>query len=90
MERNEAPWSPFESEEEWEFARWIMTLGVSQKKIDSLLKLKMVSFESRRMEENITIEQIREKTDPSFHNSQSLLQRIDSLPQGPSWTCLPF
>jgi len=36
------PWSPFESEDEWELARWLMSAGVSQKKMDALLKLKMV------------------------------------------------
>lgn len=28
--------------------------------------------------------------DLSFHNSRSLLQRVDRLPQGPSWTCSSF
>jgi len=36
------PWSPFESEDEWELARWLMSAGVSQKKMDTLLKLKLV------------------------------------------------
>jgi hypothetical protein len=40
------PWSPFESEDEWELARWLMSAGVSQKKMDTLLKLKMVSRSS--------------------------------------------
>jgi hypothetical protein len=35
-------WSPFESEDEWELARWLMGAGVSQKKMDAMLKLKMV------------------------------------------------
>jgi hypothetical protein len=38
-----APWHPFESEEEWELGRWLMTSGISQKKIDSFLKLHKVS-----------------------------------------------
>ena len=42
--KNEPPWSPFESREEWELAQWLITSGVSQKKIDAFLKLKMVSF----------------------------------------------
>ena len=37
------PWAPFESEKEWELARWLMTSGISQKKIDSFLKLETVS-----------------------------------------------
>ena len=36
------PWSPFETEDEWELAQWLVSAGVSQKKIDALLKLKMV------------------------------------------------
>jgi hypothetical protein len=38
-----APWFPFESEDEWELGRWLMTSGISQKKIDSFLKLHKVS-----------------------------------------------
>ncbi|KAF8951860.1 hypothetical protein BDZ97DRAFT_1613670, partial [Flammula alnicola] len=28
-ERNQEPWYPFESKDEWELARWLMTSGVS-------------------------------------------------------------
>ena len=38
-----APWAPFKTEDEWELARWLMTSGVSQKKINSFLKLNKVS-----------------------------------------------
>ena len=37
-----APWAPFESQKEWELARWLMTSGVSQKKMDTFLKLESV------------------------------------------------
>lgn len=37
-----APWHPFESEEEWELAHWLMTSGVSRTKTDEFLKLKAV------------------------------------------------
>src|ERR1700675_435293 len=37
-----APWAPFDSEEDWEFARWLMTSGVGQKQMDKLLKLSIV------------------------------------------------
>lgn len=40
----DAPWAPFETEDEWELARWLMTSGVSQTKIDSFLKLNKVSY----------------------------------------------
>lgn len=39
---DEAPWAPFESEDEWELARWLMESGISQKKTDSFLKLPTV------------------------------------------------
>jgi hypothetical protein len=39
----DVPWAPFETEDEWELARWLMTSGVSQTKIDSFLKLNKVS-----------------------------------------------
>jgi hypothetical protein len=38
----DAPWAPFESQKEWELARWLMTSGVSRKKMDSFLKLESV------------------------------------------------
>ncbi|KAJ6582766.1 hypothetical protein B0H10DRAFT_1768497, partial [Mycena sp. CBHHK59/15] len=28
------PWYPFESKDEWELAQWLMTSGLSQKKMD--------------------------------------------------------
>ena len=43
IESNEAPWAPFESEEEWGLAHWLMTSGMSQKCINAMLKLKIVS-----------------------------------------------
>ena len=42
--KNEPPWSPFESCEEWELAQWLITSGISQKKIDTFLKLKTVRY----------------------------------------------
>lgn len=44
VERGEEPWAPFESEAEWELARWLMTSGVSQNKINDFLKLNKVMF----------------------------------------------
>lgn len=45
QEKNKEPaWSPFESREEWELAQWLITSNISQRKIDALLKLKLVSF----------------------------------------------
>ncbi|KAJ7438105.1 hypothetical protein B0H11DRAFT_1884753 [Mycena galericulata] len=69
------PWHPFESEEEWELARWMMTSGLSHSKTDDYLKLKT---------------KVREGINPSFHNNRAFLQRIDALPHGPQWYCHPF
>jgi hypothetical protein len=92
----DAPWAPFESEDEWELARWLMTSGVSQTKMDSFLKLNKVSCIVRNP--NITNEltavlfpsKIKDGANPAFHNTRSLLQRIDLLPEGPEWTCSAF
>ncbi|KAG6807731.1 hypothetical protein H0H92_006577, partial [Tricholoma furcatifolium] len=65
------PWAPFENEADWELAEWLLTSGVSQAKIETFLKLKL----------------IREGKKPSFHNTRSLLKRVDELPSGPEWYC---
>ncbi|KAJ7617664.1 hypothetical protein DFH06DRAFT_1364378 [Mycena polygramma] len=68
------PWHPFESEDEWEVAQWLMTAGLSQKQIDKYLKLKRV----------------REGIKPSFANNRAFLSFVDSLPAGPQWYCHAF
>ncbi|KAJ6616697.1 hypothetical protein B0H10DRAFT_2389376 [Mycena sp. CBHHK59/15] len=73
-QENGAPWAPFETEEEWELARWLMTSGLSQGKTDNFLKLKAVW----------------EGINPSFHNNCSFLQRIDALLEGSQWFCHTF
>lgn len=40
--KEEVPWAPFASEEEWGIARWLMTCGLSQSEIDKYLKLEIV------------------------------------------------
>jgi len=37
------PWAPFSSVEDWDYARWIMNSGLSQREIDSMLALDLVS-----------------------------------------------
>ena len=41
-EAGDAPWAPFESEDNWELARWLMTSSVSQTQMDESLKLNKV------------------------------------------------
>jgi len=38
------PWTPFSSVEDWDYARWIMSSGLSQCQIDSMLALDLVSI----------------------------------------------
>ena len=90
------PWSPFESEDEWELARWLMSTGVSQKKMDTLLKLKMVirclpCSQNKWLTHMFKIQESGpDQNGPSFHNSHALLQRIDVLPKRPEWICVTF
>ncbi|KAJ7205623.1 hypothetical protein B0H12DRAFT_1035007 [Mycena haematopus] len=72
-EAGHAPWYPFESEDEWELARWLMTSGLSQKKTDAYLKLNTV----------------RKRIEPSFPSNRAFLKFVDSLPAGPQWYCNP-
>ncbi|KAJ7576496.1 hypothetical protein C8J56DRAFT_1007498 [Mycena floridula] len=68
------PWAPFDSQDDWELARFIMKSGLSQAKIDEFLKLKLIS----------------EGAKPSYHNKRAFLQKIDSLNLGPGWKCEMF
>ena len=38
----EEPWAPYSSIEDWDYARWIMESGLSQRQINSMLKLDIV------------------------------------------------
>ncbi|KAH9950697.1 hypothetical protein B0H21DRAFT_776616 [Amylocystis lapponica] len=67
-------WHPFDTRDEWELAQWLMTSGVSQTAIDEYLQLPIT----------------RQRTQPSFHNKRTFLKKIDSLPQGPGWSCEPW
>lgn len=40
---NEVPWALFESVEEWELAKWLLTSGLSQRAVDDFLRLRIVS-----------------------------------------------
>ncbi|KAH9893250.1 hypothetical protein C8Q73DRAFT_761055 [Cubamyces lactineus] len=72
---HESPWAPFESEEEWELARWLVTSGLTQSSIERYLKLKIT----------------RERTKPSFESNYMFFKKIDALPGGQtSWTVEVF
>jgi hypothetical protein len=53
VKNNELPWSPFESQEEWELVQWLITSGISQKKIDAFLNLEMVRFYKLKHHEQV-------------------------------------
>lgn len=40
---DKTPWAPFENEEEWDLARWLIRSGLSHSEIDKYLKLNIVS-----------------------------------------------
>ncbi|KAF7288334.1 hypothetical protein HMN09_01403100 [Mycena chlorophos] len=69
----EAPWAPWASIDEWDLARWLMTSGLSQGKIDEFVHLKSV----------------REGIAPSFKTARAFIQKVDALPRGPAWHCTP-
>ncbi|PSR76367.1 hypothetical protein PHLCEN_2v8507 [Hermanssonia centrifuga] len=66
--------APFESQDEWELARWLMTSGLSQAEIDKYLKLEIT----------------RKRSALSFKNKHSFFKKVDQLPRGPSWQCELF
>jgi hypothetical protein len=54
--KNQPPWSPFENREEWELVQWLITSGISQKKMDAFLKLNMVRVSRNIINMLLTIE----------------------------------
>ncbi|CDO72633.1 hypothetical protein BN946_scf184985.g52 [Trametes cinnabarina] len=71
----ESPWAPFESEEEWELAKWLVTSGLTQSNIEKYLKLKIT----------------QERTKPSFESNYLFYKKIDALPGGQaSWNVEVF
>jgi Plavaka transposase len=85
-------WAPFEDEEEWGLAQWLM-LNVGQNATDKFLKLPIVS--SRTIAHNqtwwlICTDQTRNRTRPSFKNKRTFYKKIDTLPRVAKWLCEPF
>ena len=81
------PWAPFSSIEDWDYARWIMNSGLSQRQIDAMLALDLVSQPNSIANGFMTDApgvQIKSSS-PSFHNNRALLNKVDSLPTGPEW-----
>lgn len=79
------PWAPFSSVADWDYARWIMGSDLSQRAINDMLGLDLVSrcilLLGLRWLTNV---QLRAAA-PSFHDNRALLKKIDSIPTGPPW-----
>ncbi|KAJ7587465.1 hypothetical protein C8J56DRAFT_1004549 [Mycena floridula] len=71
---DQEPWAPFDSQDDWQLARFIMKSGLSQAKIDEFLKLELIKNGAK----------------PSYHNKRAFLRKIDSLELGPGWECETF
>ncbi|KAH9917784.1 uncharacterized protein B0H18DRAFT_863342, partial [Fomitopsis serialis] len=69
IEETANPWAPFQSEMDWRFASWAVQEGLSQGSVDRVLE----------------IPGFQERLGLSYHNSRSLLQRVDSLPERAEW-----
>lgn len=81
----ENKWAPFENENEWELAQWLIR-NVGQMSINDFLKLPIVSLLAHSERYLLTYFQI-ERVGLSFHNTYSFLKKIDQLPTGPDWVC---
>ncbi|KAI1790862.1 hypothetical protein LXA43DRAFT_1095078 [Ganoderma leucocontextum] len=79
MLAGEHPWAPFASEDEWEFAEFLVTSGLSEAKIEKLLHTRMFCDGSAALRGRYR----------SFHNKRTFLKVINLLP-GPrgGWKCI--
>ena len=83
-------WAPFDDQEEWELAQWLM-LNVGQNATDKFLKLPIVSDINRKDKPKVKIDtQTHNRTQPSFKNKCIFYNRIDNLPCGTQWECEVF
>jgi hypothetical protein len=82
-------WAPFEDEDEWELAEWLIR-NVGQKQTDAFLKLPIVRFFP------LTLSmyfinchwQTQKRTKPTYGSNRNFLKKIDELPtQATGWTC---
>lgn len=88
LEADATPWGPFEDQEEWELAEWLMK-NVGQTQADHFLKLPIVSQPCMYRESpSYLVYKTQNRTQPSFSNKRNLFEKIDALPtKGPEWTC---
>lgn len=88
---NESPWAPFDSPDEWELARWLLTSGLSQRAIDEYLNLNIVRLSLSRPEiTDLPTQQTRNRLHLSFKNKYAFFKKVDALPRGAKWQCELF
>ncbi|KAH9933838.1 uncharacterized protein B0H18DRAFT_819413, partial [Fomitopsis serialis] len=69
-------YGPFADEEEWELAKWLIK-NIGHTQAENFLKLPIVRTPS----------DIQNRVHPAYHNKDSLLRHVDSLPGGVDWQC---
>ena len=86
-ENSACPSAPWASEEEWELAKWLMSVHISQAAIDRFLKLPWVCPNMvttlLRFSHHYQV-RMRPAT-LSFTSAKQLHAKIQSMPGGPSW-----
>lgn len=85
-----ALWAPFEDEQEWQLAHWLVTSGLTQNNIEKFLKLDIVSTRCSGLDRTCSLQrltlQTRARTKPSFESNYLFNKKIDALPTGEaSW-----
>ncbi|TFK84310.1 hypothetical protein K466DRAFT_496815 [Polyporus arcularius HHB13444] len=87
----EGSFAPFESREEWDLAKWLVTSGLSQDAIDEYLTLPIVRKiqpdDVNLVTAHTTVFQTRDRTQVSFKNKYAFLKKVDGLPGGAQWLC---
>jgi Plavaka transposase len=85
---NQSVYHPFIDQDEWELAEMLMTSGMSQSKIDKLLKLPIVSAGACETIWRPNCLQMTNWGHSSFKDKRTLLNKVDSLPlAGPEFKC---
>jgi hypothetical protein len=77
-------WGPFQDEDEWELAKWLIK-NVGHNQADAFLKLPIVSTTLSLMLNLLITSKTQKQTQPSFENKNDFLAKIDALPQGYDW-----
>lgn len=74
----DALWAPFEDEQEWQLAHWLVTSGLTQTNIEKFLKLDIVSTWAQRTGQDV---QLTEANVADAHAHEALLREQLSIQQ---------